>query len=66
MSRTHYWRDVSWEAGNAVDGSTSLDANGCGCCASTSTDDGIQWIQIILKRIYLIGYIDVQGRNDRK
>lgn len=68
MSTIHHYQGVSFQATNAVDGNANLDVNECNCCASTSTKSQLEtlWLQITLKRMFLVQNIVVYGRNECK
>lgn len=68
MSTIHHYQEVSFQATNAVDGNANLDVNGCNCCASTSTKSHLEtlWLQITLKRMFLVQNIVVYGRDECK
>ena len=56
---------VSWEAENAIDGKMLMSPRTCHCCASSTTSVGEgQWLEINYLKPYLIGFVQVLGRED--
>lgn len=64
MSAEYLGDSTSYAASNAIDKNNSADPEQCNCCAST--EDERPWLQINLRDIYLLGQIEIFGRNNSK
>jgi len=63
MSEKLRYGNNSWEAVNVIDGSMSMDASQCNCCAATQIHSP-QWIQLVFNAQYLVRIIQILGRGD--
>ena len=62
MSKTLIYENYNWNGTNVIDGSMSMDASMCNCCAATQTSSP-RWLQLDFNHQYLVQFIQILGRT---
>lgn len=61
-----FFNESNYHVSNVIDGNANTNPKTCNCCFATNNSETKSWLQLDLRKKYLVYQIRVVGRTDGK